>query len=75
MNLTAEEIAAFESLQTAEEARALCDTIKARRGGMYPPDWWKEMKMTGRMDRVYARWGSDSNLHVSTYRPSRESGK
>ena len=64
-NLTQAEIAAFEACQTYQECRDVCDNIKAARSGAYPPDWWDQMKLSGRMDRVYARWGGNSNLSMS----------
>ena len=54
----------LEACQTAEDWGNACDKIKKSRGEYYPEDWWARVKMTGMMDRVMSRWGSDSELKV-----------
>jgi len=63
-NLTEEEMGMLEACQTAEDWGNACDKIKKSRGEYYPEDWWARVKMTGMMDRVMSRWGSDSELKV-----------
>jgi hypothetical protein len=61
-NLTAAELETLEACKTGEEWEAACSAVKKARGGQYPPDWWPEMKLSGRMDRILARFGETSDL-------------
>jgi len=64
-NLTENEIATLEACRSESDWNKACDVVKAARGGEYPPDWWPVMKLTGRMDRILARFGSSSELKVT----------
>lgn len=65
--LTADEIAKFENCKNETEWNSLCDEVKNKRNGSYPADWWMEMKLTGRMDRILNSFGSSSDLKISTF--------
>lgn len=67
MNLTQEELDKLESCQSDEDWRVACDEIKAARDGLYPPDWWVKVKLSGMMKRIAARWGGDDEIHIRTY--------
>jgi hypothetical protein len=64
MKLTQAEIDKAETCQTSGDWRNFCDEVKAARDGEYPSDWWHEMKLSGRMDRIVGRWGANSELTV-----------
>lgn len=70
-NLTDAELAAFTAIQTAADARRVCDAIKDARSGQYPPDWWPRIKLSGLMDTVYARFGGSSELTITPVLPTR----
>jgi len=65
--LTKDELASLEACQTAEDWGKACDAIKGCRDLEYPADWWPKVKMSGMMDRIMARWGSDSNLTAFSF--------
>ncbi len=65
MNITDEELQEIETIQTAEAWVAFCDKFKAARGGAYPPDWWQKVKLSGLMDRTFARFGATTEIKVS----------
>lgn len=65
MKITDEELATLEACQTGEEWNDACDAIKTARNGRYPEDWWQRVKLSGMMDRILQRWGSDSRLKYS----------
>jgi hypothetical protein len=62
MNLTDNEIAMLESADNPGQWVAYCEMVKRSRNGLYPPDWWETMKLSGRMDRIFARWGEKPEL-------------
>jgi len=62
--ITEEEIAMCQACHTPQEWNTACDTIKASRGGNYPPNWWDEMKLSGRMEQIFARWDDDPSLKI-----------
>lgn len=68
MNLTEAEIAALEACTSEDQWNAQCDAVKAARGGAYPPDWWPVMKLSGRMDRILAGFGGDSEIRLIAIR-------
>ena len=61
-NLTDTEMSLLNGCQSADDWSNACDKIKKARGGEYPEDWWDKVKLSGMMDRILARWGSDSSL-------------
>lgn len=63
-NLTSEELEAFEACASVEEWERLCGEAKKKRNGAYPDDWWPQMKVSGRMDRIMARFGGSSELEA-----------
>ena len=65
MKITNEEIKKLEDCKSAGDWGNACDEIKSARNGQYPPDWWEKVKLTGMMDRILSRWGSDSELRVT----------
>ena len=67
-NLTESEVEMLEECQTAMEWTIACDTIKETRDGNYPDDWWPEVKLTGMMDRIMARWDSNSDLTMTAFK-------
>lgn len=69
MLLTAEEIQAAENCMSGAEWEGFCDAVKAARDGDYPEDWWPEMKLSGRMDRIMSRWGESSALKLHVVNP------
>ena len=69
MNITNEEIKKLEDCKSADDWRNACDEIKSARNGQYPPDWWEKVKLAGMMDRIFSRWGSDSELHLVKFIP------
>lgn len=66
-DLTPSELEILEQCQSAKEWNDACDKIKAARNGEYPNDWWSVMKLSGRMDKIFTRWGSDSSLKVESF--------
>jgi hypothetical protein len=68
-NLSQDELKVLKACQTASDWEAACDAVKAARGGQYPPDWWPVMKLSGLMDKIFARWGSDSNMRLTVMTP------
>jgi hypothetical protein len=58
-----EVIELMETSQTEQEWNENCDIVKAAFGG-YPSFWWQEIKLSGLMARVTARWGSDDQIHI-----------
>ena len=56
----------MESSQTSQEWSDNCDKVKAACGGNYPSFWWPVMKLSGRMDKILARWDSDSSLRLTS---------
>lgn len=64
-DLTDQEIAGLERVQSADEWNRTVDGIKQARGGAYPDDWWEKMKLSGRMDRIFARWGGSAEIRLT----------
>ena len=64
MNLTEEEIKMLESVKSGVEWDMACDAVKAARNVKYPPDWWPVMKLSGRMDRIFAGFGESPEMTV-----------
>lgn len=65
MNITDQEIEMLEAVQTEDEWNEACDKIKQVRNNQYPSDWWGKVRMSGLMDRVFARFGATTELSVS----------
>lgn len=57
-NLTLPELLLLEGARTEAEWEACCDIVKEARGGQYPPDWFQVMNLSGRMDRIFKRFGT-----------------
>jgi len=53
----------MESSTSAVEWDSNCDAVKESCGG-YPDFWWKEIIQSGLGNRVTAKWGGDTELHV-----------
>lgn len=68
-NLSEQEIASLEACQSAEEWETLCDAVKAAHGNQYPDDWWPEMRLSGRMERIMARFGATPEIKVFAINP------
>lgn len=66
-NLTPSELEMLDQCQSSKQWNDACDKIKAARNGNYPDDWWAVMKLSGKMDEILARWGSDSSLKVESF--------
>ena len=64
-NITEIELQKLEACQSETDWGIVCDQIKKARNGMYPPDWWDKVKMSGMMDRILSRWGADSSLKLT----------
>ena len=56
----------LESVQTARQWREACDKVKNRRGGRYPDDWWPRMKLSGKMDQIFARFGGSTEIKIES---------
>lgn len=66
-NLTQEELEMLEACTSPLEWQNACDKVKAARNGNYPNDWWQTMKLSGRMDKIMNRWGSNSELKITSF--------
>ena len=75
MNITKEETASLEACQSADDWSVAGGKIKSARNGMYPPDWGDKVKMSGMMDKIMARWGSDSELRIIDFSPNQNKTK
>lgn len=62
--ISEEEINRLEACQSDIEWNDTCDSIKERRDGAYPPDWWPKVMKSGLADRVTARWDGDTKLTI-----------
>ena len=67
MKITQEELQSLEACQSEQDWSDACDAIKNARDGLYPPDWWDKVKLSGMMDRVMERWGENSDLSVVSF--------
>lgn len=56
MNLTEKEIKELKMTKSEKQWNATCDKIKHARGGVYPPDWWEKMALSGLMAEIFAQW-------------------
>lgn len=54
-NMSAEEIAQFEATTSEAEWNDLCDQLKKKHGG-YPADWFLQMMLSGRANRIASSW-------------------
>ena len=68
-NITQEELDRLKACTTSQEWSDTCDAIKDARDGQYPPDWWAKVILSGLAREVTARWGSDDQIHITTYTP------
>jgi hypothetical protein len=50
--------------QSEQQWNANCDTIKKTWGGQYPPFWFSTMIASGLGNKIAARWGGDTDIHV-----------
>ena len=67
-NITDQELESLNACKNEADWSKACTAIKDARGGhAYPPDWWKRVKLSGLMDRIFARWGSDSDLKMELF--------
>jgi len=74
MDLTKEEMAAVEKVETAEQWKAFTEAVKDARGGRYPDDWYRMILQSGLADRILARFGASSELKVTTVQRLAPSG-
>lgn len=65
-NLTAEELASFDLVRTADEWEATCRRVKASRNNRYPSDWYSKVIASGLIARIAARWGAKAEFEVRT---------
>lgn len=63
MNITDDEIISLQQTKNAEEWDAACDAIKAVRNNSYPPDWWKNVMMSGIAAKARANWDCDCGIN------------
>lgn len=56
MNLTQDEIVALKNTKSVEEWNKICDQIKAKRNGQYPPDWFNTIVQGGIMKEQTKAW-------------------
>lgn len=66
-NITVEELQTLEGVQSMDEWNNVCEDIKKRRDGSFPPDWWVNVKMSGLMDRVMNRFGTTSEPKIISF--------
>jgi hypothetical protein len=52
MNLTQDEIEALKNSQSVSEWNEVCDQVKAKRNGNYPPDWYEVIIKSGILAKV-----------------------
>lgn len=45
--LSKEEFDRLNNSQTADEWNTICDEVKKKRGGHYPPDWYQKIIASG----------------------------
>lgn len=57
-NLTEQEESKLVASKNEDEWNAICDEVKAARGGKYPPDWFARVMMSGLGARAQERWKS-----------------
>lgn len=56
MNLTEKEIEKLKATKSESEWNSACDEIKKARNGIYPPDWWPRMMMSGLIAEIQDSW-------------------
>ena len=57
-------IALMKSSKSEVEWNSNCDKVKVACDG-YPPDWYKEIILSGLATEVTARFGRDAAIHMS----------
>lgn len=65
-NITEDELGELERCASSEEWNAACDSIKRRRGGQYPTDWWPRVMKSGLAARVMRKFGTHPSITVGT---------
>lgn len=55
-NITDQEIADLKATRSSLEWNSVRDGIKDVRGGVYPPDWWNRIMMSGVATEIYEGW-------------------
>ena len=60
-NITEKELHSLEMCQSENDWNIISNNIKAERGGVYPPDWWEKVKLSGRFARISSRWAPVAN--------------
>ena len=70
--ITQEELELLEYCQSAGDWTYAVNSIKKVRDDEYPSDWWPTVKLSGLMDRILSRWGSDSELKTSSFNTKSE---
>jgi hypothetical protein len=58
MNITIEELQKLRNTKSESEWNAVCDEVKAARGGQYPPDWFMKVMISGLARVVQANWNT-----------------
>jgi len=56
MNITEAELKQLENTKSEDEWNDTCTQIKKARNGMYPPDWWAKVMVSGMGRRVMEGW-------------------
>ena len=56
MNLTAEELQHLSNASTADEWNGICDAVKDKRHGQYPPDWFAKVLASGLAQKKSDEW-------------------
>lgn len=67
-NITEDELEELERCSSGEEWNAACDTIKRRRGGHYPRDWWPRVLQSGLAARVMRTFGGDPSIKIQSFK-------
>jgi hypothetical protein len=61
--LSDQELNLLEQANSEDDWNSTCDTIKAIHNG-YPYDWHQKVILSGFADRVAAKWGGTTKIHV-----------
>lgn len=56
MNITEQELEKLKNAKNATEWNAICNQIKNKREGSYPPDWYDKVLGSGLMAIVSDSW-------------------
>jgi hypothetical protein len=59
MDITQEELTKLANTKSMQEWDNTCDEVKKARGGVYPPDWFPKVMMSGLAKRAQANWKCD----------------